>query len=94
MHTILYRARLDARLHLRCVAIFSFVFGDGDPNVAIRAARLCAMAEVIRANGGAVVAENLAPFLDPKPPPSSSSTAFPVCSVPAAAAHAHPRLLC
>ena len=35
-------------------AIFSFVFGDGDPNVALRAARVRAMAEVIRASGGAV----------------------------------------
>jgi len=52
-------------------AIFSFVFGDGDPNTALRAARLRAMAEVIRANGGAVVAESLAPFLDP---PSSPIT--------------------
>ncbi len=46
-------------------AIFSFVFGDGDPNAALRAARVRAMAEVIRANGGAVVAESLAPFLEP-----------------------------
>ena len=52
-------------------AIFSFVFGDGDPNAALRAARLRGMAEVIRTNGGAVVAESLAPFLDP---PSSPTT--------------------
>jgi hypothetical protein len=38
-------------------AIFSFVFGDGDPNSALRAARVRALAETIRANGGAVVAE-------------------------------------
>merc|ERR1719399_2627866 len=48
-------------------AIFSFVFGDGDPNVALRAARVRALAEVIRENGGAVVADSLAPFLDPPP---------------------------
>jgi len=46
-------------------AIFSFVFGDGDPNVVLRAARLRALAGVIRSKGGAVVAEELAPYLDP-----------------------------
>jgi len=46
-------------------AIFSFVFGDGDPNAALSAARTRGVADVIRANGGAVVAEQLAPFLDP-----------------------------
>ena len=54
-------------------AIFSFVFGDGDPNTALRAARVRAMAEVIRANDGAVVAESLAPFLDPPSSPTSGS---------------------
>eukprot|EP00966_Prymnesium_polylepis_P042697 992321-Prymnesium_polylepis.1 len=52
-------------------AIFSFVFGDGDPNEGLRAARVKALAEVIRANGGAVIAEQLAPFLDPPAAPSS-----------------------
>ena len=46
-------------------AFFSFVFGDGDPNSALRAARVRALAGVIRQNGGAVVAEQLAPYLDP-----------------------------
>ena len=46
-------------------AFFSFVFGDGDPNTALRAARVRALAGVVRANGGAVVAEQLAPYLDP-----------------------------
>ena len=54
-------------------AIYSFVFGDGDPNTALRAARVRAMAEVIRSNGGAVVAENLAPFLDPPTTPAQSA---------------------
>ena len=57
-------------------AIFSFVFGDGDPNKAAGAARLRAMAEAIRANGGAVTAESLAPFLDP--PPATSATSYNV----------------
>ena len=48
-------------------------FGDGDPNAGLRAARLRAMAETIRANGGAVVAESLAPFLDPPSSPGVSS---------------------
>ena len=36
-------------------AFFSFVFGDGDPNAALRAARVQALAGAIRQNGGAVV---------------------------------------
>lgn len=46
-------------------AFFSFVFGDGDPNAALRAARVQALAGAIRQNGGAVVAEQIAPYLDP-----------------------------
>jgi hypothetical protein len=57
-------------------AIFSFVFGDGDPNSALPAARVRAMANVIRRNGGAVVAEQLAPFLDPPRALPSDSTAI------------------
>ena len=55
-------------------AIFSFVFGDGDPNGQLRAARVRALAEVIRANGGAVVAETLAPYLDAPPPATALGT--------------------
>jgi hypothetical protein len=54
-------------------AIFSFVFGDGDPNVALRAARVRAMAEAIRTNGGALTADALAPFLDPPSAPGAAS---------------------
>jgi len=54
-------------------AIFSFVFGDGNPNAALRAARVRAMSGVIRANGGAVVAESLAPYLDPPASPTPNS---------------------
>ena len=46
-------------------SFFSFVFGDGDPNAALRAARVQALAGVIRESGGAVVAEQIAPYLDP-----------------------------
>jgi hypothetical protein len=46
-------------------SVYSFVFGDGDPNKAILStSRWRKMAAVIRANDGAVVAEQLAPFLD------------------------------
>ena len=51
--------------------IFSYIFGDGDPNYGIENARLRAAAELIRANGGAVVAEQLAPFVDCPPPDAS-----------------------
>ena len=51
--------------------IFSYIFGDGDPNYGIDNARLRAAAELIRANGGAVVAEQLAPFVDAPSPDDS-----------------------
>lgn len=54
--------------------IFSYIFGDGDPNYGIENARLRAAAEIIRANGGAVVAEQLAPFVDAPPPDASYVT--------------------
>ena len=55
-------------------AIFSFVFGDGDPNQALRAARLRGLADVIKRNGGAAVAEQLAPYCDPPPPDRVDAT--------------------
>jgi len=51
--------------------IFSYIFGEGDPNYGVENARLRAAAELIRANGGAVVAEQLAPFVDAPPPDAS-----------------------
>jgi hypothetical protein len=44
--------------------IFSFLFGDGDPNADLEDRRWQAIATVIRANRGAVIAEQLAPYLD------------------------------
>lgn len=44
--------------------VFSYIFGDGNPNRGLEAARLKMAARVIRDNGGAVVAEQLAPFAD------------------------------
>lgn len=45
-------------------AVFSFVFGDGDPNVAYDSQRWEAIGQYIRYRGGAVTAEEVAPFLD------------------------------
>ena len=59
-------------------AIFSFCFGDGDPNKALRAVRVRALAETIRANGNAVVAESLAPYLDPPSTPQKALQAVNV----------------
>lgn len=44
-------------------AIFSFLFGDGDPNADLEERRWQAIAAVVKANGGVVVAEQVAPFL-------------------------------
>jgi len=45
-------------------AIFSFLFGDGNPNINLEERRWQQIAAVIRNNGGAVVAEQIAPYLD------------------------------
>ncbi len=44
-------------------AVFSFLFGDGDPNADLDERRWQNIAQVIQANDGAVVAEQIAPFL-------------------------------
>ncbi len=44
--------------------IFCYIFGDGNPNRNMEAARLKMAANVIRQNGGAVIAEQLAPYCD------------------------------
>jgi hypothetical protein len=44
-------------------AIFSFLFGDGNPNADLEERRWQSIASVIRANGGVVVAEQITPFL-------------------------------
>ena len=54
-------------------SFFSFVFGDGNPNTRFSQAQLLAVAEKIRRNDGIVIAEDLAPYLDP-PMPSNDST--------------------
>ncbi|MEL6259677.1 MAG: hypothetical protein AAFR12_01310 [Cyanobacteria bacterium J06626_6] len=45
-------------------AVFSFLFGDGDPNADLEERRWQAIGSVIRNNGGAITAEQVAPYLD------------------------------
>ncbi|PON42420.1 Iron-sulfur cluster biosynthesis family protein [Parasponia andersonii] len=44
--------------------IFSFVFGDGDPNQGMEEERWKLIGQYITSNGGVVAAEELAPYLD------------------------------
>ncbi|XP_062223182.1 uncharacterized protein At5g03900, chloroplastic-like isoform X4 [Phragmites australis] len=53
-------------------SVFSFVFGDGDPNDGLEEKRWKMIGQYISSNGGVVTAEELAPFLD-VPPPSEES---------------------
>ncbi|KAL5721273.1 hypothetical protein ACHQM5_013851 [Ranunculus cassubicifolius] len=48
-------------------SVFSFVFGDGDPNQGIEEKRWKLIGEYIASNGGVVTAEELAPYLDVPP---------------------------
>lgn len=45
-------------------SVFSFLFGDGDPNTDIEERRWQIVAGTIRSNSGVVVAEQLAPYLE------------------------------
>lgn len=45
-------------------SVFSFLFGDGNPNANLEERRWSEIATVIRNNGGVVVAEQIAPYLD------------------------------
>jgi hypothetical protein len=45
-------------------AVFSFLFGDGNPNADLDERRWKAIGTVIRSNGGSVIAEQVAPYLD------------------------------
>ncbi|KAE8661151.1 Iron-sulfur cluster biosynthesis family protein isoform 3 [Hibiscus syriacus] len=45
-------------------SVFSFVFGDGDPNQGIEEERWKLIGQYIANNGGVVTAEELAPYLD------------------------------
>ncbi|CAN6231883.1 unnamed protein product, partial [Urochloa humidicola] len=48
-------------------SVFSFVFGDGDPNNGLEEKRWKMIGQYISSNGGVVTAEELAPFLDVPP---------------------------
>ncbi|KAL5212026.1 hypothetical protein ABZP36_022873 [Zizania latifolia] len=48
-------------------SIFSFVFGDGDPNDGLEDKRWKMIGQYISSNGGVVTAEELAPYLDVPP---------------------------
>lgn len=52
-------------------SVFSYIFGDGNPNGDLEEKRLSLVANMIRENQGAVTAEQLAPFCDDAPQPSS-----------------------
>ncbi|MBD2361859.1 hypothetical protein H6G36_11805 [Anabaena minutissima FACHB-250] len=45
-------------------AVFSFLFGDGNPNARLEERRWQEIAAVIRSNRGAIAAEQIAPYLD------------------------------
>lgn len=45
-------------------SVFSFVFGDGDPNQGLEEERWKLVGQYIASNGGVVTAEELAPYLD------------------------------
>jgi hypothetical protein len=57
------RRREESKLNF-FEAIFSFLFGDGNPNANLEERRWQQIAAVIRNNRGAVVAEQIAPYLD------------------------------
>ncbi|KAK7259986.1 hypothetical protein RIF29_25651 [Crotalaria pallida] len=53
----------DAKMNF-IESVFSFVFGDGDPNQGIEEERWKLIGQYIASNGGVVAAEELAPYLD------------------------------
>lgn len=57
------RAREDQELNF-LEAVFSFLFGDGNPNAGLEDRRWQAIGTLIRNNRGAVTAEQVAPYLD------------------------------
>ncbi|KAJ0973409.1 hypothetical protein J5N97_021368 [Dioscorea zingiberensis] len=48
-------------------SVFSFVFGDGDPNQGMEEERWKLIGQYIASNGGVIAAEELAPYLDVSP---------------------------
>lgn len=58
-----YRRREKPQLNF-LEAVFSFLFGDGNPNAKLEERRWQEIGTVIRHYGGAVVAEQISPYLD------------------------------
>mmetsp|Transcript_44886 Transcript_44886/g.73126 ORF Transcript_44886/g.73126 Transcript_44886/m.73126 type:complete len:314 (+) Transcript_44886:865-1806(+) len=54
-------------------AVYSFVFGDGNPNADIEETQWQLVGDVIRRNRGVVVAEQILPFLDTSQFPNTGS---------------------
>jgi hypothetical protein len=52
-------------------SVYSYLFGDGNPNAGLEERRLALVASLIRQNNGAVTAEQLAPFCDDAPSPAT-----------------------
>ncbi|GJP46921.1 hypothetical protein CLOM_g6166 [Closterium sp. NIES-68] len=59
-------------------SVFSFVFGDGDPNEGRDEARWQLVGDVIASRGGVVAAQEIAPFLDLPADTSDESFMLPV----------------
>ena len=53
-------------------SVFSVLFGDGNPNANLEERRAQQVAKLIRSKGGAVTAEELAPYMDPEEGPRAS----------------------
>ena len=58
--------------------VFSFLFGDGNPNADLEQRRYVAIANVIRNSDGVVIGEQILPYLDPVPPADSEDYMLPV----------------
>lgn len=54
-------------------SVFSYIFGDGNPNEGLEERRLSLVANMIRENQGSVTAEQLAPYCDDAPPPNPNA---------------------
>jgi hypothetical protein len=58
--------------------VFSFLFGDGNPNADLEQRRYVAIANVIRNSDGVVIGEQILPYLDPVPATDSEDYMLPV----------------
>ncbi|CAI5952954.1 unnamed protein product [Closterium sp. NIES-64] len=72
------RASLQTREMSFFESVFSFVFGDGDPNDGRDEARWQLVGDVIASRGGVVAAQEIAPYLDLPADTSDESFMLPV----------------